>query len=221
MISIVIIDDHPILVHGIYRLIEMQENMRVAGEANDPETALSVVEKTKPDIVLLDISLGEDINGLDLIPAIKKNSPESKILVLTMHENQYFLQKALEKGIAGYLAKKAIDVDLIYAIDVVHRGKTYIYPSLVDKIIQGNKETMTASGKNKDELLWNSLSERERQVMISLAHGLTNKEIANKYSLSEKTIGSYRLRGLEKLGFTSKTELVDFVFLKLNMLKDS
>ena len=85
MISIVIIDDHPILVHGIRRVIEVQENMQVIGEANNPETAVSIVEKARPDVVLLDISLKENTDGLDLIPSIKNISPESKILVLTMH----------------------------------------------------------------------------------------------------------------------------------------
>lgn len=214
MISIVIVDDHPILVSGMRMLIEAQKDMKVVGEANEEAAALKTIEKTMPDVILLDISLGNDSNGLDMIPSIKNISPGSKILILTMHEDRYFFEKALETGVKGFLIKKAIDVDLIYAINVVSRNETYIYHSLVDKIIHDKNED--AKNKSKEELLWETLSEREKQVMTSIAHGLTNKEIANKYSLSEKTVGTYRIRGFAKLGFTSKTELVDFIFKKIH-----
>lgn len=217
MVSVAIIDDHRLVISGIQKLIETEPDLKVVGTAVNRATALPMLERESPDIVLLDISMENGENGIDLIPEIKKILPDSKIIVLTMHEEQYFFHKAVEEGVNGFLIKKAVGMDLIYAINVVSRGETYIYHSFVDKLI--HEKNKPSRNKSQDELLWDKLSEREQQVMVSIAQGLTNKEIANKYSLSEKTIGTYRVRGLEKLGFTSKSDLVEFLFVKLDILK--
>lgn len=223
MITVCIVDDHFILLSALNVLLDSQEDIKVIGTAGDSLTALKLIKSKKPDVILLDISLLE-ANEFALIPKFKKLSPDSKILIMTIEGDAVYLEKGLELGVSGFLVKKAMDYDLIYAIRTVARGEKYIYPSMVKRYI-GDKQIKSKVGKDKpnsvsnDEFLWNSLSSREQEVMIDIAHGFTNKEIAEKHFLSEKTVETYRLRGMEKLGFKKKSELVNFIIIKLKILK--
>ncbi|MHB1692387.1 MAG: response regulator [bacterium] len=211
--SVVIIDDHQILVSGLHLLIETQNDLHVVGEASNEASAIKIIKEKKPDVILLDISLS-DISGLDLIPKLKDISPESKILILTMHDSQCYLQIGFDNGATGFLVKKAVDEDLIYAIKTVARGEVYIHPSMLNKFIRRHENKINYD--SKEELLWSSLSSREQEVLIGIAHGYTYKEIAKKFFLSEKTVATYRYRGMEKLDIKTKSELTDMV-LKLNL----
>ena len=211
--NIVIIDDHKILVSGLRLLIETQNDLHVVGEANNGASAVKIVQEKKPDVILLDISL-PDISGLDLITKLKNVSPDSKILILTMHDNQCFLQIGFDNGANGFLVKKAVDDDLIYAIKTVARGENYIHPSLLNKFIKRHENKINYD--SNEELLWSSLSAREQEVLIGIAHGYSYKEIAKKIFISEKTVATYRYRGMEKLYIKTKSELTDMV-LKLNL----
>ncbi len=223
MITVCIVDDYFILLSALNVLLDSQEDIKVIGTAGDSLTALKLIKSKKPDVILLDISLLE-ANEFALIPKFKKLSPDSKILIMTIEGDAVYLKKGLELGVSGFLVKKAMDYDLIYAIRTVARGEKYIYPSMVKRYI-GDKQIKSKVGKDKpnsvsnDEFLWNSLSSREQEVMIDIAHGFTNKEIAEKHFLSEKTVETYRLRGMEKLGFKKKSELVNFIIIKLKILK--
>ena len=223
MITVCIVDDYFILLSALNVLLDSQEDIKVIGTAGDSLTALKLIKSKKPDVILLDISLLE-ANEFALIPKFKKLSPDSKILIMTIEGNAVYLEKGLELGVSGFLVKKAMDYDLIYAIRTVARGEKYIYPSMVKRYI-GDKQIKSKVGKDKpnsvsnDEFLWNSLSSREQEVMIDIAHGFTNKEIAEKHFLSEKTVETYRLRGMEKLGFKKKSQLVNFIIIKLKILK--
>ena len=218
MITICMVDDHYILLTALKVLLDGQDDIKVVGMAPDALSAVQLIKSKNPDIVLLDISL-PDANGLDLIIKFKKVSPESRILVLTMYEDKQYLKKALDLGASGFLVKKAMDYDLIYAIRTVARGEIYIHPSMVEGFISGPQSKIRDGKLSKEEFLWNSLSPREQEVMIGIAHGFTNKEIAEKHLLSEKTITTYRSRGMEKLGLEKKSELVDFIVEKLKILK--
>lgn len=219
MITICMVDDHYILLTALKVLLDGQDDMKVIGMAQDALSAIKLIKSKNPDIVLLDIFL-PDANGLDLVPKFKKISPESKILMLTMYEDKQYLQKALSLGASGFLVKKAMDYDLIYAIRTIARGEIYIHPSMIEGFISGTQsKTQTDKKLSREELLWNSLSSREQEVMISIAQGFTNKEIAKRRLLSEKTIATYRLRGMEKLGFEKKSEIVDLIIEKLKILK--
>ena len=223
MITVCIVDDHFILLSALNVLLDSQEDIKVIGTAGDSLTALKLIKSKKPDVILLDISLLE-ANEFALIPKFKKLSPDSKILIMTIEGDGPYPEKGFELGVSGFLVKKAMDYDLIYAIRTVARGEKYIYPSMVKRYI-GDKQIKSKVGKDKpnsvsnDEFLWNSLSSREQEVMIDIAHGFTNKEIAEKHFLSEKTVETYRLRGMEKLGFKKKSELVNFIIIKLKILK--
>ena len=217
MITICMVDDHYILLTALKVLLDGQDDIKVTGMATDALSAVKLIKAKTPDVVLLDISL-HDINGLDLIPKFKTISPESRILMLTMHEDKQYLERAIDSGASGFLIKKAMDYDLIYAIRTVARGEIYIHPSMIEGFISG-LQSKTGTGKlSREKLLWNSLSSREQEVVIGIVKGFTNKEIAEKHFLSEKTVATYRLRGMEKLGLENKSDLMDFIE-KLKILK--
>lgn len=218
MITICMVDDHYILLTALKVLLDSYDDIKVIGMAPDELSAIKLIKSKKPDIVLLDISL-PDANGLDLILKFKKISPESKILILTMYEDKQYLQKALDSGASGFLVKKAMDYDLIYAIRTVARGEIYIHPSIIEGFISGSQSKIQTGKLSREELLWNSLSPREQDVMIGIAQGFTNKKIAEKHLLSEKTVATYRSKGMEKLGFEKKSDIVDFIIVKLKILK--
>jgi DNA-binding NarL/FixJ family response regulator len=217
MITVVLIDDHSILLSTLKIFLNMQEGITVEGTTNDASYAVELIKSKTPDIVLLDISMPK-INGIDLIPKIKKNSPNSKILILTMFEDKQYMQKVLEAGASGFLLKKAMDYDLVYAIKTVARGETYIHPSMLEDFI-ANKNNGSNEVFSREEMLWDALSKREKEVMTGVAQGFTNKEIAEKHFLSEKTVATYRSRGMEKLGFSSKSQLIDLIYFNLKILK--
>ena len=217
MITVVLVDDHSILLATLKIFLDTQEDINVAGTSNDALRAVELIKTKTPDVVLLDISMPK-INGIDLIPKIKKVSPNTKILMLTMFEDKQYMQKVLEAGASGFLVKKAMDYDLVYAIKTVARGETYIHPSMLE-VFMASKNNGSADILSREETLWEALSKREKEVMVGVAQGFTNKEIAEKHFLSEKTVATYRSRGMEKLGFSSKSQLIDLVYFKLKILK--
>ena len=216
MITVVLIDDHSILLSTLKIFLNTQEGITVSGTTNDALCAIELIKQKTPDVVLLDISMPK-INGIDLIPKIKKNSPNSKILILTMFEDKQYMQKVREAGASGFLVKKAMDYDLVYAIKTVARGETYIHPSMLEDFI-ANKNNGANEVFSREEILWDALSKREKEVMVGVAQGFTNKEIAEKHFLSEKTVATYRSRGMEKLGFSSKSQLIDLIYFNLKIL---
>jgi len=216
-ISIVIVDDHSLLVSGLCLLLNCENDMEVVGNADSAEKALLLVEKLQPDIVLLDISL-HDTSGLDLLPRIIEQNANSKVIMMTMHEDNQYLEKALDNGASGYVLKKGLDVDLLYGIRSVCRGEVYVQPSMVKSYISESKQQTAGKTQDNHLLLWNALSEREQQVVFGVAKGYTSKEIAEKHFLSEKTVSTYRSRAMTKLGFETRAELVAFV-IELGIFK--
>ena len=219
MITVAIVDEHFILLSALNVLLNSQDDIKVIGTAGDSGSAVELIKLETPDVILLDISMLE-MNGFALIPRFKKISPESKILIMTINGDGRCLQKGFELGVSGFLVKKAMDYDLIYAIRTVARGEKYIYPSMVEGYMMSNNQSEIRDGKlSKEEFLWNRLSNREQEVIIDIAHGFKNKEIAKKHLLSEKTVETYRLRAMSKLGFKKKSDIVNFIILKLKILK--
>lgn len=219
MITVGIIDEHFILLSALNVLLDSYDDIKVVGTAGDFTSAVKFIKSETPDVILLDISMLE-MNGFALIPKFKKISPESKILIMTINGDGRNLQKGFELGVSGFLVKKAMDYDLIYAIRTVASGKKYIYPSMVEGYMMSNKQAKIQDEElSKEQFLWNSLSPREQEVIIDIAHGFKNKEIAKKHFLSEKTVETYRLRGMEKLGFKKKSDIVNLIIFKLKILK--
>jgi DNA-binding NarL/FixJ family response regulator len=202
--QILLVDDHAVLRAGLRLLLDGQDDMQVVGEANDGSEALRLCESLKPDLVLLDLSMS-GLGGLDAIPLMRKTAPSARILVLTMHDDESYLKGALRSGASGYVLKKAADSELLSAVRTVMRGELYVHPSLT-RTLAG--DLLPSQEQPADP--WENLTEREQQVLIGVARGLTAAEIAEKLSLSPKTVETYRARGMEKLGLRSRAALVQF-----------
>lgn len=205
-IRILVVDDHPVLLSGLSLLLNAEADMVVAGTADSGPKALAQARALQPDIVLLDISLPET-SGLLLLPEILNQAPGARVLMLTMHEDHQYLKEAVAKGAKGFILKKCLDVDLLYAIRSVMRGQMYIHPAMMPDIL-AEQEKGTAS---PEEMLWLSLSKREQQVMLAVTMGFTSREIAEQLFLSEKTVATYRSRSMAKLGLETRSELVELV----------
>ena len=200
------VDDHRVLLSGLSLLLNAEPDMTIVGAAGSGPEALVLAMELQPDIVLLDISL-PGASGLMVLPEILLQAPRAHVLMLTMHEDHQYLKEAVAKGAKGFILKKCLDVDLLYAIRSVMRGQMYIHPAMMPEIL-AEREKGEAS---PEEMLWLSLSKREQQVMLAVVMGFTSREIAEQLFLSEKTVGTYRSRSMAKLGLETRSELVEFV----------
>ncbi|MGQ9612461.1 MAG: response regulator [Chloroflexus sp.] len=210
MSSILLVDDHAVLRAGLRLLLDGQPDLRVIGEAEDVRTAVVQATTLQPDLILLDLSLTGS-SGLAAIPALRTVAPHSRILVLTMHDDEGYVRQALATGANGYVLKRAADAELIAAIRAVLRGELYIHPALTRQLLEDLLPQTPALNP------WESLSEREREVLLLVARGYTAAEIAEQLSLSPKTVETYRTRGMEKLGLRSRAALVQYA-LNHNLL---
>lgn len=203
---ILLADDHAILRAGLRLLLNGQPDLEVVGEADNGVKVLSLVEDTRPDLVLLDLTM-PGLGGLDVLRALKQVSPESRVLILTMHDDASYLRQALSLGAVGYVLKKAVDSELLNAIRAVSRGETYVHSAMMDKLLKGDAAPSGASSSEAGDA-WESLSKRESDVLRLVALGHTNAEIADQLAISVKTVETYRARGMEKLGFSTRAQLV-------------
>jgi two-component system response regulator NreC len=203
---ILIVDDHAVLRAGLCLLLNNQADFEVAGEASSGIEALTLSESLQPDLILLDLSMS-GLSGLDALPALRRCAPNARILVLTMHDDPQYLRQALKSGAAGYILKKAADIELLSAARAVLRGEVYVHPSMTRLLLE-NLLPNPYDGHEPD--LWDTLSDREQEVLRQVALGYTGTEIANKLSLSVKTVETYRARGMEKLGLINRAALVRF-----------
>lgn len=207
-IRILLADDHAVLRAGLKLLLDEQPDMIVIGEAGDGAEALELSQTLQPDVVLLDLTMPR-LGGLEALSLLRQRAPESRILVLTMHDDEGYLRQALKSGAAGYVLKKAADTELITAIQSVMRGGVYVHPSMTRTLLDDMLPDSSDNVPTPDDL-WATLSEREQEVLRMVAMGYTGREIADKLSLSIKTVDTYRARGMEKLGLRSRAALVRF-----------
>lgn len=207
-IRVLIADDHAVLRAGLRMLIGGQADLEVIGEAADGEEAVRKVLETRPDVVIMDITM-PGIGGIKAIERIHQASPETRVLVLTMHDVPAYLRSVLAAGASGYVVKRAADSELLSAIRGVHRGRTVLDPTLAARVVQGGVRTrgpatQVAGGPTA------ILSQREREVLELVAQGYTNQQIADRLGLSVKTVETYRARLVEKLGLRSRADLVRY-----------
>ncbi|MCC7210161.1 MAG: response regulator transcription factor, partial [Anaerolineae bacterium] len=201
-----IADDHVVLRAGLRMLLEAQSDITVIGEVGSGNELLAVVGTLHPDVILLDLTM-PGLGGLEALPLLRKMAPRTRILVLTMHDDESYLRQALREGASGYVVKKAADSELIAAIRTVMRGEVYVHPSLMRVLL----EDILPGGNAESTNPWNTLSDRERDVLLRVARGHTSAKIAETLNLSAKTVETYRARGMEKLGLRSRAALVQFV----------
>ena len=205
-VRVLLADDHAVLRSGLRLLLSTQDDFEVVGEAGSGIEALELAASQQPDLILLDLSM-PGLGGLEALPSLRRRAPRARILILTMHEDPQYLQQVLKNGAAGYVLKKAADVELLSAVRAVLRGEVYVHPSMTRGLLEG----MLPEEETSDDLQrWSTLSEREQEVLRQVAYGYTSSQIATALNLSAKTVETYRARGLEKLGFTDRVSLVRF-----------
>ena len=198
---IVIVDDHPIFREGLRQVIDREPDLKVCAEADSIPQALQVVEKEKPDLVLVDISLG-DASGIDLIRQLKSRHEELPILVISMHDESLYAVRALRTGAIGYLMKQEPVPTMKAAIRQVLRGEVYLSDRMAERVFSTMKEERAV------ESPLDRLSDRELEVFRLLGRGLGTRQIAEELGLTVPTINSFRARIKDKLQLNSATELV-------------
>jgi DNA-binding NarL/FixJ family response regulator len=192
---IVIAEDHTILREGLRSLLTSGSEFEVVGEAEDGREAIRCVEKLKPNLILTDLSMPR-MNGMEAIREIKKRSPETKILVLTVHKTEEYILATLQAGADGYLLKDSTHAELLMAVKHVLGGKRYISPGISDKVLEGYLEGKKTLRKRTS---WETLTHREREILKLIAEGYRNKEIAEELCISVKTVEKHRSNLMEKL----------------------
>ena len=204
MIRILLADDHAVLRAGLRALLDREPDMQVVGQAASGPEALRKVEELAPDVVLMDISM-QGIGGLEATAEIRRRHSRVKVLILTMHEDRRYLLPALKAGAAGYVVKRAADVELIGAIRAIQRGEAFLHPSMA-KLLVEEYRAGNATGPAEGQ----ALSDRESEVLRLIAEGLSYKEMAQRLGISAKTVETYRERIKEKLNLGSRAELVRY-----------
>jgi DNA-binding NarL/FixJ family response regulator len=201
MITILIADDHAVVAEGLKHLIEAQADMQVIAIVPDGREAVRQCEELRPDVVIMDLSMPE-LNGADATRAILEHDPQRRVIVLSMYADHEYVRRALKAGALGYVVKRSAAKDVVDAIRAVHAGQRYISPLVADAVSD------TPPAGKEDRLA--RLSTREREVLQLLAEGKTGTEIAQRLSLSPKTVETYRARLVEKLGIRDVAGLVRF-----------
>ena len=205
VLKILLSDDHPIVREGLKTLILTQPDMEVIGEASDGQEACQQASLLQPDLVIMDISM-PGLSGTQATERLCRECPDTKVLVLTIHEDKGYIRQLLAAGAAGYVLKRAAGEELIHAIRVVSAGRTYLDPDMAGKVVTGFVRRTGESLPTKGP----SLSDRELEIAKLTASGHSNKEIGNLLDLSVKTVETYRTRGMEKLGLSSRVDLVRY-----------
>jgi DNA-binding NarL/FixJ family response regulator len=194
--SIVIAEDHTILREGLKSLLASQPDLKIVGEAGDGLEAIRCVRDLGPDMILLDLSMPR-MTGLDAIKEIKRINPDIKIIVLTVHSSEEYILATLQAGADGYVLKEAHSAELQTAIRHVLEGRRYLSPSIsgtvIDGLLQGKKASAIRSS-------WETLTQREREILKLIAEGHKNKDIADLLCISVKTVEKHRANLMEKLG---------------------
>lgn len=203
MIQVLLADDHGIVREGLRRIVEESGDLEVVAEAADGREALRLVAQTNPDVAVVDISM-PGIDGLEVVHRLKDSHPGLPVLILTMHEEAQYIVRAIEAGAMGYLTKQSAPEQLVTAIRRVNRGQRYMTDEATEAL------ALRIARGTREQTPLDSLSMRELQVLRRLAMGHTNREIAQAYSLSIKTVDTYRARLLKKLELRNNAELIRF-----------
>jgi DNA-binding NarL/FixJ family response regulator len=205
-----IVEDHQLFREGLKSMFRNREGIDIVGEAEDGLEALRGIRKSKPDLVLLDLSMPK-LGGISVIKEVKRELPQTRILALTIHESDQYILEVFQAGADGYCIKDTSRQELMIAVDNVLEGKTYISPGISDQVIEG---FLSGHRKLKNESRWDTVTQREREVLKLLAEGYTNKEIAELLHISAKTVEKHRANLISKLDMHNVAQLTAFAIEK-------
>lgn len=207
-IKLLLVDDHEIVRAGLRMLFLAEKDMEIVGEAGSGPEAIEAVTELKPDVVIMDVAMA-GMSGIEATRRIKNAHPDTAILALTMHEDEQYFFEMLNAGASGYIPKRAAPDDLVSAIRAVSQGQVFLYPSLAkflvqDFLLRGDPESSTVE----------ELTPREREALIAIAEGHTNREIADLLTISVKTVDRHRENIMRKLKLHNRVELVKYAIEK-------
>lgn len=208
--AVFIVEDHQLFREGLKSMLNSRDDIEIVGEAQDGLEAVRQIPKAKPDLVLLDLSMPK-MNGISVMKEVRRELPDTAILALTIHESDQFVLEAFEAGTDGYCIKDASRQELMMAIDTVLNGKTYISPDISDQVMVG---FLAGRKKLKEQSNWDSVTQREREILKLLAEGYTNKEIANLLYISVKTVEKHRSNLMGKLDLHNVAALTAYAIDK-------
>lgn len=208
--TVLVVDDHPVVCRGLIQLISEQDDMEVCGESDSRVEALQLVKQRRPDLVVVDISL-KDGSGIDLIFEIREWNPQARVLVTSIHDESLYADRALRAGAMGYVQKQESAATLIEAIRTVASGRMYLSHRMTERLViyaLGNNDQNQASPID-------NLSNRELEVFELLGHGLTSSEIAERMSLKQKTVETYREKIKQKLQLQNGNQLIQHAVMRV------
>jgi len=203
-IRILIADDHGVLRAGLRALLNAEPGLEVVGEAADGHTALHLAAELRPDVALMDLSM-PGLDGIQVTRQLKETLPGTRVLILTVHEDESLLREAIQAGAAGYIIKRAVESELINAIRAVCSGDLYVHPALTRALLRDLSPALTS-----DQAPTEPLTPREIDVLRLIAQGYTNRQVAEKLHVSVRTVESHRANLTSKLGIASRAELVRY-----------
>lgn len=208
-IRVMLVDDHAVVRAGLRMMLESEEEFDICSEASTASEAILNTAQDKPDVILMDIGL-PDMTGIDATREIKRAFPEIPVVALTIHEDEEYFFKMLDAGASGYVPKRAAPEELLSAIRAAYSGEVYLYPSLAKLLVRDFLSQQQESAANT----LNGLTAREEEVLALLAEGESNTEIAEKLTISPKTVARHRENIMNKLNLHSRTDLVKFAIRK-------
>ncbi len=203
-IRVLLADDHALVRQGFRRILEDDPRVTIVGEASTGLSAVQLARETKPDVIVMDLSMPE-LGGLEATAEILKDLPDTKVLILSMYSNEAYVRKAFEIGAKGYVLKNAIEVDLTRAVMALAEGGAYMSPGISNIVIESLK---AGSFEDKSQDPYERLTLREREVLQLIAQGKSNKEIATLLNISVNTVAVHRAHVMETLGLHRTAELV-------------
>jgi two-component system response regulator NreC len=207
-ITVLICDDHELFREGVKTILNSQQDFEVVGEASDGKEGVEMALRLSPEVVLMDISMPV-LKGFDAVRRIKKARPGIKVLILTVYDDEDLVARCLDAGASGYVLKDSPPLQLVYAIQTVHRGQQYMSPRVLTGVVR-QYISQPADFKGGYE----SLSDREREILVLLAEGHSLKEIASQLNLSVKTVDAHKYNLMRKLDLHDRSELIRYAIRK-------
>lgn len=208
-IRVLVADDHTIVRQGIRALLEADPDLTVVGEAGDGKTAVRLALELQPDVVVMDLAMPE-MDGLEATRLIKQNMPQIAILALTMHESDEYFFRVLHNGASGYVLKHAAASDLLAAVHVVAEGGVFLHPLVAKKLVSDYLTRVQTTGEVEAQHAYAGLTAREREILVLIGEGLTNREIADRLVLSLSTVQTHYAHIVEKLNLQNRAALIKY-----------
>jgi DNA-binding NarL/FixJ family response regulator len=212
-ISILLVEDQSLIRSGLRSLLERESDLKIAGEAPDGEDAVRLVRELRPDIVLMDLKLPK-MDGIEATGIIKKEFPTTEVIVLSVYEDDEYVFQAIQAGATGYILKDITPENLVRAIRAVHAGQTMIHPGIARKVLERLSYMARERAAGLTRLHSDGLTDREVQILVEMAKGASNKEVASKLFVSESTVKSHLRTIYRKVGVRDRAQAVAYAIRK-------